>query len=500
MEILANLAIGFETAFQLHNLFYCLIGVFLGTVIGVLPGVGPTATIAMLLPITFSLSPTSAMIMLAGIYYGAQYGGSTTAILMNLPGEASSAVTSIDGYQMARQGRAGPALSIAAIGSFVAGTFATLLIALSAPTLTKLALEFGPTEYFSLIVFGLVCSVALAHGDILKALAMVVFGLLIGLVGTDLYSGAQRFTLGFMELFDGIDVVALSVGIFGIAEILRNLENESLREATTARVGTLLPSRQDLRQSTQPIIRGTVIGSLLGVLPGGGALLSSFASYTLEKKLSKTPERFGKGAIEGVAGPESANNAGAQTSFIPMLTLGLPSNAVMALMIGALIVQGIVPGPNVVNERPDLFWGLIVSMWVGNLFLLLLNLPLVGIWIKLLKVPYYALFPAILAFSSIGIYSMGGNVFDLYSLTLFGVIGYFLMKVECEPAPFLLGFILGPMMEEYLRRALILARGDATVFFTSPISAGFLVATVFMLVIITLPFIRRRREEIFVED
>jgi TctA family transporter len=500
MELLGNLVVGFETALHLQNIFYCFVGVLLGTLIGVLPGVGPTATIAMLLPVTFALSPNAALIMLAGIYYGAQYGGSTTAILMNLPGEASSAVTAIDGYKMARQGRAGPALAIAALGSFFAGTVATLVIAVSSPLLTRVALQFGPEEYFSLIVFGLICSVALAHGPVLKALAMIVMGLLLGLVGTDVYTGAQRFTLGYLELFDGINVVAVAVGVFGVAEILRNLEDERGRPAGHVAVGPLMPSREDFRRSIGPAIRGTVLGSLLGVLPGGGALLSSFASYTTEKKLSRTPERFGNGAIEGVAGPESANNAGAQTSFIPMLTLGIPSNAVMALMIGALILQGIVPGPNVATERPDLFWGLIASMWIGNLMLVLLNLPLIGIWVRLLKVPYYVLFPAIIAFSAIGIYSVNGNPFDLYMLTIFGIVGYFLTKLDCEPAPFLLGFVLGPMFEEHLRRAMILSRGDPSVFVTSPISAAFLALSVIMLILVVLPSIRGKRQEIFVES
>jgi TctA family transporter len=484
----------------LHNLFYCFAGALLGTLIGVLPGLGPTATIAMLLPITFSLSPDSALIMLAGIYYGAQYGGSTTAILVNLPGEAASAVTAIDGYKMARAGRAGPALAIAAIGSFVAGTIATFVIALSAPALTALALKFGSVEYVSLILFGLICSVTLAHGSLLKSLAMIVLGLLVGLVGTDSQAGVQRFTLGFLALFDGVNVVAIAVGIFGIAEILKGLQTESGARGTAVTIGRLMPSRADFSASAGPIIRGTALGSLLGVLPGGGALLSSFGSYALEKRLSKTPERFGHGAIEGVAGPEAANNAGAQTSFIPMLTLGIPSNAVMALMIGAMILQGIQPGPDVVVKHPQLFWGLIASMWLGNVMLVLLNLPLVGIWVKLLSIPNHLLFPAILAFSSIGIYSVNGNSFDLYTLTIFGIGGYLLLKLECEPAPFLLGFVLGPMLEDHFRRAMIIARGDATTFFTSPISAFFLLCSVLLLLLACLPAIGRKRQEIFVEE
>lgn len=500
MEIIPNLLIGFQTALQLHNVLYCLVGALLGTLIGVLPGLGPTATIAMLLPITFTLAPDSALIMLAGIYYGAQYGGSTTAILVNLPGEASSVVTAIDGYQMAQKGRAGPALAIAAIGSFIAGTIATLVIAVSAPGLTALALKFGSAEYFSLIVFGLICSVALAHGSVLKSLAMIVFGLLLGLIGTDIYTGAQRFTLGSLALFDGVNVVAVAVGIFGVSEILRNLEIEHERTVTKTAVGRLMPSRDDLNQSKWPILRGTVLGTVLGVLPGGGAMLSSFGSYAMEKKLSRHPERFGHGAIEGVAGPEAANNAGAQTSFLPMLTLGIPSNAVMALMIGAMILQGIQPGPNVIVKHPDLFWGIIASMWVGNLILVLLNLPLIGIWMKLLSVPYYALFPAILAFSAIGIYTVNSSSFDLYTLSVFGLGGYLLGKLGCEPAPLLLGFVLGPMLEEHLRRAMLLSAGDPLTFVSSPISGLFMVLSVLTLGAACIPAIGKKRDVIFVED
>jgi TctA family transporter len=500
MEILWNLVLGFQTALQFHNILYCLIGALLGTLIGILPGLGPTATIAMLLPITFTLSPDSALIMLAGIYYGAQYGGSTTAILVNLPGEASSVVTAIDGYQMARKGRAGPALAIAAIGSFIAGTVATLVIAVSAPALTALALEFGSPEYFSLIVFGLICSIALAHGSILKSLAMIFLGLLLGLIGTDIYTGAQRFTLGSLALFDGVNIVAVAVGIFGVSEILRNLENEHERSVTKTVIGRLMLSRHDLSQSKWPIVRGTVLGTFLGVLPGGGAMLSSFGSYAMEKKLSRHPERFGHGAIEGVAGPESANNAGAQTSFLPMLTLGIPSNPVMALMIGALILQGIQPGPNVMVQRPDLFWGIIASMWVGNLILVLLNLPLIGIWVRLLAVPYYALFPAIIAFSAIGIYTVNNSSFDLYTLAVFGLGGYFLGKLGCEPAPLLLGFVLGPMLEEHLRRAMLLSDGDPLVFLSSPISFAFTALSVVTITFACLPSLSKKREAVFVED
>jgi TctA family transporter len=500
MELLDNLGLGLQTALSLTNLFYCFLGVLLGTLIGVLPGIGPTATIAMLLPITFALEPVTSLIMLAGIYYGAQYGGSTTAILINLPGESSSAVTAIDGYQMARQGRAGPALATAAIGSFFAGTVATFVLVLFAPPLARIALKFGPAEYASLMVLGLVCSVALAHGAMLKALAMVVLGLLLGLVGTDIYTGTPRFTLGQLELSDGLNFVAVAVGVFGIAEILRNLEHQTERHVLVKRIHGMLPTRDEFRRIVGPILRGTILGSVLGILPGSGALLASFGAYTVEKKLSKEPQRFGKGAIEGVAAPEAANNAGAQTSFIPMLTLGIPANPVMALMVGAMIIQGIVPGPQVATEQPGLFWGLIASMWIGNLLLIVLNLPLIGIWVRLLTIPYHLLFPAILAFSCIGVYSINSNAFDLFAVAFFGLIGYVLVKLECEPAPLLLGFILGPLLEENLRRAMIISRGNALVFVERPISAGILVLAVVVLVVVFLPSVSRRREEIFVED
>jgi putative tricarboxylic transport membrane protein len=499
-DLLANLALGFQTALSPTNLLFCFIGVLLGTLVGVLPGIGPTATIAMLLPLTLALAPATSLIMLAGIYYGAQYGGSTTAILINVPGESASAVTAIDGYQMARQGRAGPALATAALGSFFAGSVATVVLILFAPPLTELALEFGPAEYFSLVVLGLISSVALAHGSVLKALAMIVLGLLLGLIGTDIYTGAARFTLGLLELADGLNFVALAVGVFGIAEILRNLEDEHERDVAVRHVSGLMPSREDLRRIAAPVIRGTVLGSLLGILPGGGHVLASFAAYTVEKKVSRTPERFGKGAIEGVAGPESANNAGAQTSFIPMLTLGIPANPVMAMMIGAMIIQGIAPGPNVATDEPALFWGIIVSMWVGNLLLVVLNLPLIGIWVRMLRIPYYILFPAIVAFSAIGVYSINSNAFDLFAVAAFGLLGYVLVKFGCEPAPLLLGFVLGPMLEEHLRRAMIIARGDPLVFLQRPISAALLGLAVLALVIVLMPNVARKREEVFQEE
>ena len=502
MDLISNLALGFQTAFSLTHMLYCLAGVSIGTLIGVLPGMGPVATVAMLLPATYALEPSGALIMLAGIYYGAQYGGSTTAILVNIPGEAASVVTCLDGHQMAKKGRAGAALGIAAIGSFVAGCFATLLIAAFAPPLTRLAFEFGPAEYFSLMVLGLIGAVVLATGSLLKAICMIFLGLLLGLVGTDVNSGALRYTFGVDELMEGIDFVALSMGIFGFAEIMRNLEVTVKRSLVPGHVGKVLPTKEDLKVCAAPIARGTILGSLLGVLPGGGALLASFASYTVEKKLAgeKADPPFGSGNIRGVAGPESANNAGAQTSYIPMLTLGIPSNAVMALMIGAMMIHDIVPGPQVMTSNPSLFWGFIVAMWLGNLFLIVLNLPMVGIWIQMLKVPYRLLYPAILVFCCIGVYSINNNVWDVWMTVFFGFVGYLFYKLGCEPAPLVLGFILGPMMEENLRRALLLSRGDPTVFLMSPISCGFLLAALFLVVIVALPALRKTREKAFAED
>ena len=499
MELLDNLALGFSVALSLQNVLYCFIGALLGTLIGVLPGLGPVATIAMLLPLTFGLPPVSALIMLAGIYYGAQYGGSTTAILINLPGESSSVVTAIDGHQMARKGRAGAALATAALGSFFAGSVATFLLALFAPPLANLALQFGPPEYFSLMVLGLIASVTLASGSVVKAIAMIVLGLILGLSGQDIYTGTPRFTFELQELSDGFDFVALAMGMFGISEIIRNLEYEHQRSLVAAKVKSLMLTKEEFKRIIAPVLRGTALGSFLGILPGGGAMLSSFASYSIEKKLSKHPREFGRGAIEGVAGPESANNAGAQTSFIPMLTLGIPSNPVMALMIGALIIQGITPGPNVVTEKPDLFWGVIASMWVGNFMLVLLNLPLIGMWVRLLTVPYHVMFPAIIAFCCIGVYSVNNNVFDVYTMALFGLLGYALVKLDCEPAPLLLGFVIGPMLEEYLRRAMLISRGDPMVFVTRPISAVLLLLALAALVVVLLPSVQKGREEAFKE-
>ena len=498
MEVFSHLAVGFQTAGTLENLMYCFIGVFLGTAIGVLPGIGPLATIAMLLPITYQLSdPTTALIMLAGIYYGSQYGGSTTAILVNLPGESASVVTVLDGYQMARKGRAGPALAIAAIASFFAGTVATFLLAAFAPPLAEVAFKFGPAEYFSLMVLGLVAAVVLANGSVVKALAMVVLGLLLGMIGTDVNSGVARFSFDIPELTDGVEFAVVAMGMFGFAEIILNLEQKEDRGILAGKITGLFPNMKDLKQAFMPMVRGTALGSFLGILPGGGATLSAFSSYALEKKVSKHPELFGTGTIEGVAGPEAANNAGSQMSFVPMLTLGLPTNAVMALMIAAMMIHNIQPGPQVMSSNPTLFWGLICSMWIGNVMLVILNLPLIGIWIKLLTIPYRLLYPAILLFCCIGAYSVNNNVFDVLMTIPFAILGYAFKKLDCEPAPLLLGFVLGKLMEEYLRRALTISRGDPTVFFTRPLSLVLLILAAILLVLVFSPKIARKREEAF---
>jgi putative tricarboxylic transport membrane protein len=496
MELFHNLLFGFGVALSLQNLAYCLAGVTVGTLIGVLPGIGPLGTIAILMPITYGISPVGALIMLAGIYYGAQYGGSTTAILVNLPGETSAVVTCIDGYQMARQGRAGPALAIAAIGSFFAGTVGTLLIALFGPPLAEIALKFGSPEYFSLMLMGLVAAAVLAQGDMVKSLAMVAIGLLLGSVGTDVNTGVQRFSFGISELSDGIGFIVVAVGVFAIGEIVANLGHKETRSLFTGAVSHLFPSKEDWKRSLGPILRGTALGSFFGVLPGTGPAIASFASYMLEKKLAADPSRFGQGAIEGVAAPESANNADAQCKFIPMLTLGLPASGVMALMLGALTIQGIQPGPEVMTLRPDLFWGLIASMWIGNLLLVVLNLPMIGLWVKLLQVPYRLLFPAIMAFSAIGIYSVNNSSFEIYLAALFGVFGFVCAKLGFPPAPMLLGYVLGPMVEENLRRSMLMSGGDPSVFVTRPISAAFIIATVLILAVMVIPAVRRRRVEI----
>ncbi|HJQ63076.1 MAG TPA: tripartite tricarboxylate transporter permease [Burkholderiales bacterium] len=507
MEVLAqlfpNLALGFSTAVTPINLMYCFIGVFVGTMVGVLPGIGPLAAIAMLLPATFNLPPVGALIMLAGIYYGTQYGGSTTAILVKLPGESASVVTCIDGHEMARNGRAGPALAIAAIGSFFAGTVGTILIAMFGPPLAEMALKFGAPEYFSLMVMGLIAASVLSSGSMLKAIAMIFLGLIFGIIGTDVNSGMSRFTFGMSGLADGISFTVVAMGLFGFAEILSNLEkaqSTETRNLLTQKIEHLYPTWQDLKLSFGPILRGTGIGAFFGTLPGAGPTIAAFSTYALEKKVAKDPSVFGTGAIQGVAGPESANNAAAQCAFIPTLTLGIPGSGTMALILGALTIQGIAPGPQVMTQRPELFWGLIASMWIGNAMLVILNLPLIGLWVRLLMVPYRWLFPSILGFMAIGVYSVNNLDLDIYMTIFFGLLGYVFLKLRCEPAPLILAFVLGPLMEENLRRALLISRGDPTVFFTRPISAGFLLATAIILLIMILPKIRRKREEVLAEE
>lgn len=499
MDLLSNLALGFQTAVSPENLLYCFLGVLIGTLIGVLPGIGPVQTIAILLPATFALPPVTALIMLAGIFYGAQYGGSTTSILVNVPGEASSVVTCMDGHQMALQGRAGPALMVAAVGSFAAGCFATLLLAVLAVPLSEFAFKFGPAEYFSLMVFGLVGSIVFATGSVLKAVGMVVLGLVLGMVGTDITSGVHRFTFGIPELSDGIGFVPLAMGLFGIAEIIKSLERKEAREIVRDKIRGFWLSREEARAALPAVTRGTLLGSLLGILPGGGVILASFIAYVLEKKISRDPESFGRGNIRGVAAPEAANNAASQTCFIPLLTLGIPSNVILAMMAGAMIIHGIQPGPRVISSNPALFWGVIVSMWIGNLMLLILNLPLIGIWVKLLSVPYRLLYPAILLFCCIGIYSVNNNTFDIGLTALFGLLGYVFSKLGLEPAPLILGFVLGPMMEENLRRGMLLSRGDPSIFFTRPLSLAFLLLSLGLLLLIALPAITRKREKAFQE-
>ncbi|MEY3262363.1 MAG: hypothetical protein RLZZ620_1415 [Pseudomonadota bacterium] len=485
MELLNNLSLGFETAFTMQNLLYCFIGCLLGTLIGVLPGLGPIATIAMLLPATYALPPIAALIMLAGIYYGSQYGGSTTAILLNIPGETSSVVTAIDGYQMAKRGRGGVALFTAGMGSFFAGCVATLILAGFAAPLAEVAFKFGPAEYFSLMVLGLIGAVVLASGSLIKAVGMILLGLLLGLIGTDVNSGVARYSFDIPQLTDGIGFVSVAMGVFGFAEIMLNLEKKGSGESFLNKVTTLIPAWSDIKRMVPSILRGTTIGSLLGILPGGGAALAAFGAYTVEKKASKHSDEFGKGAIEGVAGPEAANNAAAQTSFIPLLTL---------------TIHNIQPGPQVMTSNPTLFWGLIASMWIGNIMLILLNLPLIGIWVKLLKIPYRMLYPAILVFCCIGVYTVNNSIFDIFITASFGIIGYMFFKFGCEPAPLLLGFVLGPMMEENFRRALLLSRGDFTTFVTRPLSLSLLIAAALLLIIVTLPAIKKSREEVFTEE
>ena len=494
MELLDNLALGFGVAISPTNLFFCLVGALVGTLIGVLPGIGPLATIAMLLPLTYHLEPVTALIMLAGIYYGAQYGSSTTAILVNLPGETSSVVTTLDGYQMARNGRAGAALAIAALGSFFAGTVSTLVIAVASPPLARLGLQFQAPEYFSLMMVGLIGAIVLAHGSVVKAIAVTLLGLFLGLIGTDLNSGNERFTLGFPELADGVGFVIVAMGLFGVADILVNLERQHA-PAMTAVIGRLWPTRAEFRRAAPAAVRGTVLGSLVGVLPGGSAALAAFASYALEKKVARDPSRFGKGAVEGVAGPESANNAASQASFIPTLTLGIPANALMALMMGAMQIFGVTPSPRIITEQPAFFWGIVCSMWIGNLMLLIINLPMIGLWVQLLRLPYRLLHPIILLMCCIGVYSLNNSSFDVLLLLVFGLLGYLLLKFGCEPAPLLLGFVLGPLMEENLRRALLVSRGDPWVFVERPISAVLLAVSALLLLAVLFPALRRKREE-----
>lgn len=498
-DLIANLALGLTVALTWNNLAFCFVGCFVGTMIGVLPGVGPVATIAMLLPITFHIDPTGALIMLAGIYYGAQYGGSTTAILLNIPGEATAVVTTLDGHPMARQGRAGAALGIAAIGSFAAGTFATVAIAALAGPLTAFAIVFGPTDYAALMILGLVLSVVLAQGSVVKAVGMVLLGLLLATVGTDLETGQQRLTFGHAALFDGIEFSVLVMGLFGFAEILRNLDRPETRQGVDGEIGSTLPTRDDLRRSAMPVVRGTLIGSVLGILPGSGAVLGPFASYAVEKKLAADPARFGRGAVEGVAGPEAANNAGAQTAFVPLLTLGIPPNAVMALMVGAMMIHGIVPGPQVLTRDPDLFWGLVVSMWVGNAMLLVINLPLIGLWVTMLRIPYCKLFPAVLLFCCIGIYSVNNSVDDVILTGACALLGIILLRLGMEPAPLVLGFVLGRLLEENVRRALAINHGDPWAFVDParhPISLTLLSVAAVVLILASLPRFGQSRDAV----
>jgi putative tricarboxylic transport membrane protein len=500
MDLLHNLGIGFGVALQPVNLLYCFLGVFIGTLVGVLPGIGPVAAMSLLLPVTFSASPEAGIIMLAGIYYGSMYGGSTTAILVNIPGEAASVVTCLDGHQMARQGRAGPALGIAAMGSFIAGTFAIIGLMLVAPALARFAVKFGPAEYFSLMILGLSILTYLSHGSLLKALIMACFGLVLGLIGLDSISGIPRLTFDRMELVDGVGLVPIVMGLFGVAEILTNLEQKVAREFVTTRIKGLMPSRVDWRESGWPLARGSLLGFLLGILPGGGAVISAFLSYGIEKRLSATPEQFGKGAIAGVAGPEAANNAAAGGGFIPLMTLGIPPNVVMALLLGAFIVHGLQPGPLLMTQNPGLFWGIVASMYIGNLMLLILNLPLIGLWVQVLKVPYKVLFPLILLFCLIGVYSIGNNVFDLYVMIGFGVLGYLMRKFGYEPAPLVLAFVLGPLMENNLRKSLILSDGSFAIFVERPISLACLVLALAILLSPLLPMLRARRKQLAVEE
>lgn len=500
MEFLNNLALGFETAFSLTNLMFCFIGVLVGTAIGILPGLGPLATIAMLLPLTYALPPVSGLIMIAGIYYGAQYGGSTTAILVNIPGESSSVVSCLDGHQMARKGRAGAALAIAALGSFFAGTVATMLIAAFSPALAEVAFLFGPVEYFAMMVLGLTAATLLAHGSFIKGVAMVITGLILGLVGADVNSGTYRFTFGSFSLTEGIEFVAVAMGLFAFTDIVNNIRDDQTRKVIAPTFGNLWMNGKEAREAALPVARGTAIGSLLGLLPGGGAMISSFASYAIEKRVSRRPEEFGHGAVAGLAGPEAANNAGAQTSFIPMLTLGVPSNGVMALMIGALMVHNIAPGPYVMISHPQVFWGVIASMWIGNALLVVLNLPLIPLWVRLIQVNYWILYPIILTVCCVGLFSIDNRVLPIYFAAAFTLLGCLFWRARAECAPLLLGFILGPMMEEHFRRSLLLSNGDLAIFYQRPLSIAMLSVAAMMSVVVLLPRVRRSRSKVFSEE
>jgi putative tricarboxylic transport membrane protein len=500
MELLGQLGVGFSVALQPWNLFYCFVGVFVGTLIGVLPGIGPVGAMSLLFPTTFRISPEAAIIMLAGIYYGAMYGGSTTSILVNIPGEAASVVTCLDGYQMARRGRAGPALGMAAFGSFIGGTLALVGLVLLAPPLSQFALKFGPAEYFSLMVLGLTILVYLAHGSMAKALLMAALGLVLGLVGLDSITARPRLTFDRLELVDGVGLVPIVMGLFGVAEVLVNVERELRREVVASRIRGLLPTARDWLESRWAVVRGSLVGFFLGILPGGGAVISSFLAYALEKRLARQPERFGQGAIEGVAAPESANNAATGGAFIPLMTLGVPPNVVMAMLMGAFMIHGVQPGPLLMTQNPGLFWGVIASMYLGNVMLLILNLPLIGLWVQVLKVPYRILFPLILLFCLIGVYSVSNSIFDIYVMVGFGAVGYLMKKFEYEGAPLVLAFVLGPLLENNLRKSLILSQGDFAIFVTRPLSAACLVLAVLLLVSPLLPALAQRRRAVAVEE
>jgi putative tricarboxylic transport membrane protein len=493
MDFFHSVVMGFQVALQPVNLLFCFVGVLIGTLVGVLPGLGPVAAISLLLPTTFHVTPVSAIIMLAGIYYGAMYGGSTTSILVNIPGEAASVVTCLDGYQMARKGRAGPALGIAAFGSFIAGTIGVIGLMLIAPPLAEMALKFGPPEYFSLMIMGLTVLTFLASGPMWKALLMAAFGLFLGSMGMDTMTGATRFTFDVVELTDGVGLVPVVMGLFGISEVLLNVEQSMERSVFETKIKSLLPTLRDWADSFWAILRGTVIGFFLGVLPGGGAVISSFVSYALEKRVSKHPEKFGTGVIQGVAGPESANNAATGGAFIPLLTLGIPANSVMAILLGALMIHGMQPGPLLVKEQPGLFWGVVTSMYLGNAMLLVLNLPLIGLWVKILKVPYPILFPLILLFCLIGAYSLNNSLIEVLIMVVFGVIGYLFKKFEYEAAPLVLALVLGPMLEAALRRSLLLSAGDPLIFLTRPISAVLMLISLFLLVYPLVPWLKEKR-------